>query len=152
MRSSTDGPVVDLRGDTGVLAGTYSFQAGTETVTGLHSHELHQLEYAFEGIAEVETATRRYLLPPQLAAWIPAGLEHCTTLAKVKTTSVFFDPHMGLVAGDRVRIVAASPVLREMILYAAQWPIHRPASDATADEFFAALADVTVEALDHEVP
>lgn len=47
-----------------VRAGTYSLEVGDDVVTGWHSHDLHQVEYAFEGIAEVETATARYLLPP----------------------------------------------------------------------------------------
>lgn len=142
----------DVRGGARVLAGSYPFEAGDETVTGWHYHDLHQLEYAFEGVAQVETGEARYLLPPQQAVWIPAGVEHCTTLTRVKTISVFFDPAMGLAAGDRVRILAAAPVLREMIRYTSRWPIRRKASDAVADAFFGALAHLVVEWLDHELP
>jgi AraC-like DNA-binding protein len=133
-------------------AGTYSRTVGDEVVTGWHSHELHQLEYAFQGIAEVETATARYLLPPQQAAWIPAGVEHSSTLTHVTAVSVFFDPAMGLPAGDRVRILAAAPVIREMLSYGRRWPISRTASDPMSDAFFDALAYLVVEWLDHETP
>jgi mannose-6-phosphate isomerase-like protein (cupin superfamily) len=75
-----------------VRAGTYATEVGDEVITGWHSHDLHQIEYAFEGVAQVETATARYLLPPQQAVWIPAGVEHCSTLTHDKTVSVFFDP------------------------------------------------------------
>ena len=102
-----------------VRAGTYSLELGDEVMTGWHSHEFHQLEYAVEGVAEVETATARYLLPPRQALWIPAGVEHSSTLTHVKAVSVFFHPAMDLPAGDRVRILAVAPLLREMILYAA---------------------------------
>ena len=135
-----------------MLAGTYCAEVGAEVVTGWHSHDLHQLEYAFEGIAEVETETARYLLPPQQAVWIPAGVEHSSTLTHVKAVSVFFDPAMGLPAGDRVRVLAAAPVIREMILHARRWPISRGSSDAETDVFFAALANLIVEWLDHETP
>jgi quercetin dioxygenase-like cupin family protein len=74
----------DVRGASAVLAGTFPFEAGDESVTGWHFHDLHQLEYAFEGVAQVETDTARYLLPPQQAVWIPADVEHCTTLTRVK--------------------------------------------------------------------
>jgi AraC-like DNA-binding protein/quercetin dioxygenase-like cupin family protein len=141
-----------VRGTSGVLAGTFPFEVGDETVTGWHFHDLHQLEYAFQGVAQVETETARYLLPPQQAVWIPAGVEHCTTLTRVKTMSVFFDPAMGLAAGNRVRIVAVAPVIREMILYARRWPIRRAGSDPAADAFFAVLANLVVEQLDHEMP
>jgi AraC-like DNA-binding protein len=133
-----------------VRAGTYYLEVGDEVVTGWHWHDLHQVEYAFEGVAEVETVTARYLLPPQQAVWIPAGVEHCSTLTHVKAISVFFDPAMGLPAGDRVRILAAAPVIREMIRYARRWPISRTSSEPMADAFFDALSYLVVEWLDNE--
>jgi AraC-like DNA-binding protein/mannose-6-phosphate isomerase-like protein (cupin superfamily) len=142
----------DIRGNSAALAGSYTFEAGHETVTGWHTHELHQLEYAFEGVAQVETATVRYLLPPQQAVWIPAGVEHCTTLTRVRTASVFFDPAFGIQAGERVRILAVSPVMREMILYARRWPIGRSSRDRIGDRFFAALGDLVETSLDQELP
>jgi AraC-like DNA-binding protein/quercetin dioxygenase-like cupin family protein len=135
-----------------VRAGTYSLELGDEVMTGWHSHEYHQLEYAVEGVAEVETDTARYLLPPRQAVWIPAGVEHSSTLTHVKAVSVFFDPEMVPNAGDRVRILAAAPVLREMIRYARRWPISRSAPDPVADAFFAALALLVGEWLDDETP
>jgi AraC-like DNA-binding protein/quercetin dioxygenase-like cupin family protein len=135
-----------------VRAGTYAVEVGNEVVTGWHHHDLHQVEYAFEGFIQVETATARYLLPPQQAVWIPAGVEHCSTLTNVKSVSVFFDPTMQLAAGDRVRILAAAPVIREMILYAKRWPIGRTSSDPMAETFFDALAYLVAEWLDHETP
>lgn len=135
-----------------VHAGTYSVEVGDEAGMAWHSHDLHQLEYALEGVAQVTTDTARFLLPPQQAVWIPAGVEHCSTLTNVKAVSVFFDPAMGLPAGDRVRILAAAPLIREMIRYAQRWPIGRTASDPMADAFFDALAYLVVEWLDHETP
>jgi AraC-like DNA-binding protein len=127
-------------------------EVGEEAVTGWHSHDHHQLEYAFEGVVQVETETARYLLPPQQAVWIPAGVHHSSTLTHVKLVSVFFDPAMGMAAGDRVRILAAAPVIREMILYARRWPVGRGSSDAMADTFFDALGYLVVDWLDHETP
>jgi AraC-like DNA-binding protein/quercetin dioxygenase-like cupin family protein len=143
---------IDVRGDSHALAGSYSFEVGQETVTGWHTHDLHQLEYAFEGVAQVETAKNCYLLPPQQAVWIPARVEHCTTLNRVRTASVFFDPVFGIQAGERVRILAVSPVMREMILYARRWPIGRSSRDRIGDRFFAALGDLVEDSLDQELP
>ena len=135
-----------------VRAGTYKIDVRGEEVSRWHSHDLHQLEYAFEGTAEVQTEAARFLLPPQQAVWIPAGLAHASTLRHVKGVSVFFHPSLGLPAGDRVRIVAASPLLKEMLHYADRWPIGRDASDPMADAFFVAMAYVVAEWLDHETP
>jgi AraC-like DNA-binding protein/quercetin dioxygenase-like cupin family protein len=144
--------VSDVRGSSPARAGTYQFEVGEQVITGWHSHDLHQLEYAFEGVAEVETDAARYLLPPQQAIWIPAGVEHCTTLTRVRTASVFLDPSLGINAGDRVRVIPAAPVIREMILYARCWPIDRDRSAPEADTFFAALAYLIAKSLDQEMP
>jgi AraC-like DNA-binding protein len=142
----------DVRGGGQARAGTYQFEVGDQVFTGWHSHDLHQLEYAVEGVAEVETNAARYLLPPQQAIWIPAGLEHCTTLTRVRTVSVFLDPSLGIDAGDRARVIPAAPVLREMIRYARRWPIDRDHSTPEADTFFAALAGLIAGSLDQEMP
>ena len=143
--------LVDMRGETEVTAGTYVYD-GPDLVTGWHSHDLHQLEYAFAGTIEVETETAHYLLPPQQAAWIPAGLSHSSILKGVRTISVFFSPDLIPDEGGRARILAAAPVIREMILYGVRWPIGRPLSDAGADSFFTALAALVLEWLEHEMP
>jgi len=143
--------MVDMRGGTPVRAGSFGYE-GEDIVTGWHAHDLHQIEYAFEGVAEVETGTAHFLLPPQQAAWIPAGVAHRTTLKRVRSVSVFFEPAMVPLAGDRVRILAAAPVIREMLVYATRWPIDRHASDPTADAFFDALALLAGEWLEHEAP
>ena len=141
----------DLRQGTAVRAGTLPYE-GDDLVTGWHAHPQHQLEYAFHGTAEVETEVAHYLLPPQQAVWIPAGLPHNTTLRRVRSVSVFFDPEMVPAADGRARVLAAAPVIREMIVYGVRWPITRPASDPVADAFFDALARLAVDWLDHETP
>jgi AraC-like DNA-binding protein len=142
---------VDMRAGAPVRAGTFVYD-GPDVTTGWHSHDMHQIEYAFEGVAEVETATTHHLLPPQQAVWIPAGLAHRTTLKRVRSGAVFFDPAMVPGAGDRVRILAATPLLREMILFATRWPIDRPTTDRVGDVYFEALAELVAEWLEHEAP
>ena len=156
-RSATADPpafrAVDFTGGTPDRAGTFPFHGDDELVADWHTHDLHQLEYAFEGVVEVETHAGHYLLPPQQAIWIPAGLAHRTTLRQVRTVAVFFAP--ALVPGataDRARVLPAAPLVREMIVYGARWPITRPTSDPTADAFFRALALIVAELLDHEMP
>jgi AraC-like DNA-binding protein len=144
--------VIELRRGGQAPGGSYLYE-GEGLITGWHSHEVHQIEYAIGGVVEVETASAHYLLPPQQAAWIPAGLEHQATMAPgVKTIAVMFDPQMIPKSGDRARILAVSPLIREMMIYALRWPIDRPHGDDTSDGFFRTLADLVTEALDHEAP
>ncbi|CAO5252046.1 Helix-turn-helix transcriptional regulator [Frankia sp. AgKG'84/4] len=134
------------------LGGSYLFEGG-DLVTGWHSHDLHQIEYAVNGVIEVETAAAHYLLPPQQAAWIPAGLEHTTTMkASVRSIAVLFDPALIAQPGDRARILAVPPLIREMMIYAQRWPIVGARPDPMADGFFRTLGHLVTEALDHEAP
>jgi AraC-like DNA-binding protein/mannose-6-phosphate isomerase-like protein (cupin superfamily) len=149
-----DTGLVDMRSGATVRAGTYAFdRAGdAEVLTGWHHHDMHQLEYALRGTVEVETRHAHYLLPPQQAVWIPAGVEHCTTIRRVSTVSVFFAAELVPDGGDRARVLAAAPVIREMILHGTRWPVWRGEPDRVADVFFQALAGLVADWLDHETP
>jgi len=145
-------PVIELRRGGRALAGSYLYE-GDGLITGWHSHEVHQIEYAMHGLVEVETDSAHYLLPPQQAAWIPAGLEHQAVMnPDVKTVAVMFDPRLIDDAGDRARIIAVSPLIRELMIYALKWPIDRATGDDVSDGFFRTLAHLVSEALDHEAP
>jgi AraC-like DNA-binding protein len=144
--------LVDMRTGGRPPAGSFLYE-GMELVTTWHTHDLHQIEYAFHGAVEVESVLSHCLLPSQQAAWIPAGVEHRTTIrSSVRTISVFFDPRLVPEPGNRVRILAVPPVLREMMIYAGRWPISRPASDGVADAYFVALGRLVSECLDDEQP
>jgi AraC-like DNA-binding protein len=119
--------------------GSYPYD-GPDVVSGWHQHEQHQVEYAFVGVVEVETAAGHYFLPPQQAIWIPAGLAHNTTLRAVRTVSIFFDPELVTDPYGRAQVLPVPPAIREMIIYAARWPLSRTEADPVADDFFAALA------------
>jgi AraC-like DNA-binding protein len=145
-------PVIELRRGGRAPAGSYLYE-GEALITGWHSHEVHQIEYAMHGVVEVETDSAHYLLPPQQAAWIPAGLEHQAVMnPDVKTVAVMFDPRLIPDGGNRARIIAVSPLIREMMIYALRWPIDRADGDEVSDGFFRTLAHLVAEALDHEAP
>jgi AraC-like DNA-binding protein len=144
--------VIDLRHGGRALGGSYLYE-GSALITGWHSHDVHQIEYAIGGVVEVETASAHYLVPPQQAAWIPIGLDHQATMnPDVRTVAVMFDAALIPDGGDRARILAVSPLIREMMIYALKWPIERANGDAISDGFFRTLAHLVSEALDHEAP
>ncbi|MGP4056882.1 AraC family transcriptional regulator [Mycobacterium sp. 4D054] len=148
--------VIDLRRGGRALGGSYLYE-GDALITGWHSHDVHQIEYALHGVVEVETDSAHYLLPPQQAAWIPAGLEHQAVMnPDVKTVAVMFDRTLIPDGGDRARILAVSPLIREMMIYGLRWPIDRRGGaaedEAVSDGFFRTLAALVGEALDHEAP
>lgn len=142
----------DIRGPGMATAGTLAYEID-HLVTGWHWHRLHQVEYALEGVAEVTTPIGRYLVPPQQAIWIPAGVRHTVTFRQVRSVSVFFEPSfVPPEVCDRSRVLGVAPVLREMLVYGQRWPIDRQEEDPAADVFFAALAGVVLDHLDREQP
>lgn len=116
-----------------------------------HHHDLHQLQYAFEGSIEVEDKARRNLLPRTLAAWIPAGVIHRTSIHRVRSGCILFAPDMVPNAGDRVRIVMVPTLMREMVIGAMRWQIGKPL-DAAGDAYFKALALLCSEWIAAEAP
>jgi len=99
----------------------------------------HQLIYAFSGTLRLEAENGIYLLPPQRAAWVPAGVSHRTTLRSVLSASVFFAPELVSSEPTHIRIIPAAPLLREMVSYALRWPPDRFHDDALAASFFKTL-------------
>lgn len=122
-----------------------------------HAHKKHQLLYAVAGTMHLETADGQWLLPPQRAAWIAAGVRHrVRPLSAIALRTVYVDAG-SFVSPQPLAVFTVTPVLREMILYAMRWgPEHRPArddrDDGLADSFFTALRALSLEAAKHAAP
>ncbi|MEW9855622.1 AraC family transcriptional regulator [Novosphingobium sp. M1R2S20] len=104
-----------------------------------HHHDMHQLQYAFEGSMEVEDEHGRHLLPRSLAAWVPAGTRHRNSLHRIRSVSVLLMPSCVPNAGHGVRILRVSPLMRAMLAEAGRWPLAEP-MNSTGRAFFAAFA------------
>lgn len=88
-----------------------------------HFHDMHKLLYAFEGAIEVESTHGRNLIPRQLAAWIPAGVPHCTRINGIRWVSIFFAEPMVNDSARRVRTLMVSDLMREMMREAMRWTL-----------------------------
>ncbi len=120
-----------------------------------HLHSRHQLLYSFSGRVILQSREARWLLPPQRAAWIPAGTRHQTTLDRAETISVFFKAIPGGFRVEDIRIIRANSLLREMLLYSSRWPANRflPRKEqALGRSFFEALALLCVDWIQQELP
>jgi AraC-like DNA-binding protein len=119
---------------------------------GWHAHPYHQLLYAVAGTTLLETAEARYLLPPTRAAWIPAGTQHRTLVSNIDGVSLYFAPATLASGADRVRILSASTLMREMILHARRWPRGAAEADPLAQSYFTTLGLLCAEWLESELP
>jgi AraC-like DNA-binding protein len=122
-----------------------SFRAdGLDIDSHWHFHDMHQLVYAFEGAIVVESARGRHLVPPQLAAWIPAGEQHRLSVHQVKSASIFFPVSMVRSPDDRVRTIMVRPLMREMVNEAMRWRL-RDAPSKLGERFYDAMAGLCEE-------
>ena len=83
-----------------------------------HVHPEHQLAWASAGALTVDTEGATWVLPPTRALWIPAGLPHETNATgRAMMRSVFVPPGRSPVSWTSPTVVAASPLLAEVITY-----------------------------------
>lgn len=117
-----------------------------------HAHAYHQLLYASDGAAQIETVQGRYLLPRARAAWIPAGTQHRTLISSVEGTSIFLSPTVVRDSSRRARIIVADPLMREMMLFAGRWEKGAAELDPLARSFLSTLALLCERWLEEELP
>src|SRR3954465_3492441 len=101
-----------------MIANTYAKGVRLDT----HLHREAQLVYAARGTMQVTTPKGRWLVPPDRAVWVPAGLPHAIdVLADIEMRTLYFDlawlkreqRHEGL---TREFVVRVSPLLNQAIL------------------------------------
>jgi len=90
-----------------------------------HCHERAQLIFAARGVMTISTAEGAWVVPPQRALWMPAGTVHEIGMAGVvsmRTLYVRADAESPRLPAA-IRVIAVSPLLRELILRACALPV-----------------------------
>jgi AraC-like DNA-binding protein len=89
-----------------------------------HRHRRAQLLYAATGTMVVGTEAGRWIVPPERAVWIPAGMQHeVNALAPVSTRSIYVEPGVDAALPTDCRVVGISPLVRELLLETADLPL-----------------------------
>lgn len=116
------------------------------SVADAHAHDKHQLLYAERGSLELVTLGGKWLLPPQRAAWIGAGVEHSVRFrSSASLRTVYFDRRVPLVPEVECVVFAVTPLAREMILKAMDWGPERRTAAPAEEAFFRALGALAAE-------
>lgn len=83
----------------------------------LHSHSWYQLMYASSGLLNVEFDRHFIVVPPHRAIWLPPNCMHqVSSPAGAKFRSVYFRPDQVMNIGENSKVLAVSPLIRELIL------------------------------------
>jgi AraC-like DNA-binding protein len=91
------------------------------TGIGTHAHEESQLTFAASGMVQVHTQEGRWLVPPQLAIWIPAGVQHrLELLTDAELWMVHWEPSAKtswapLTLQERAFALRVTPLLRTLL-------------------------------------
>lgn len=86
-----------------------------------HRHSRSQLLHALTGVVMVMTGSGRWLVPPDHAMWIPAGIEHSVDmLGTVSMRSLYVTPQALGEAPDRLRVVAMTDLMRSLLIETAE--------------------------------
>lgn len=106
----------DLDPTAAVIVVTFPMPKGL--VFDWHTHDDHQLAWAASGVLTVRTNASAWVLPPQRALWIPAGVPHETLSAGAATMrSAYVRPERCTIGWAEPTPVSADPLLCALIGY-----------------------------------
>jgi AraC-like DNA-binding protein/quercetin dioxygenase-like cupin family protein len=98
-----------------------------------HRHGRGQLLYALAGVVMVATTEGRWMVPPEHALWIPAGIEHSVEmLGTVKMRSLYVAPGATADLPDHSRVVGMTELMRSLIIEAVTLPLDYAAGSRAA--------------------
>jgi AraC-like DNA-binding protein len=100
----------------GFLVRSFAVRHTTDHVIAPHTHDWHQLIYASEGVMWVQTVQGDWVVPPNRAIWVPAGVEHSIEMTgSVFVQTLYLAMALSHSLPSRCCAVNVSPLLRELI-------------------------------------
>jgi AraC-like DNA-binding protein len=98
-----------------------------------HRHLRAQLVYASAGVMTVATAGGTWVVPPQQAVWMPAGVAHEVRAAgPLSLRSLYIHPDAARGLPETPCVVAVPPLLRALIGRASGFPVDYPPAGTEA--------------------
>jgi AraC-like DNA-binding protein len=99
------------------LAGPTYAELGHRDTIGWHYHDVQQLVYPSSGVLAISAAAGTWVVPPQRAVWIPAGVPHAHQAhGPVQLRTLAFSPTAADPALPSPAVLEVSPLLREIIV------------------------------------
>ena len=109
-----------LSNDRPVIALQDEYPAGF--VDPMHSHEHVQILYASSGVMSVRTPEVSFVIPPQRAVWLPAGMKHEVACRGPVSLRTLYLPAQVDGSQDDCRVFEVSNFLKALILEAVEFP------------------------------
>jgi quercetin dioxygenase-like cupin family protein len=111
-RSLADEPFLVIRAAASDLAGGQAIAP--------HAHDWHQLIYASAGVMTVTTEAGSWVVPPNRAIWVPAGIRHAIRFAaQSRFRTLYIMPGWSERVPASCQVVAVSTLLSALVVRAA---------------------------------
>ena len=92
--------------------------------TPWHHHRRAQLLYATEGVMTVATRRETWIVPPERAAWMPAGMEHRLAFSGgIRFRTLYIEADAVPAMPPRPMVIEVTPLLRELVQRAMALPL-----------------------------
>ncbi len=89
------------------------------TVLPFHRHRRAHFVYGSSGVMTVTTTSAAYVVPPQRAVWMPAGVMHrIDARSDVATRSLYIETSEATDLPTEVCVLQVAPLLRELVIAA----------------------------------
>ncbi|GAA4037258.1 helix-turn-helix transcriptional regulator [Allokutzneria multivorans] len=118
-----------------------------------HTHPVHQLNWASDGVITVTAHSGTWVLPSTRALWIPADVEHSTAaIGPAVMRSVYFPLQDCPIGWTEPTVIAVSPLLRRLIDHLSRDGIAPDARARAEAVVFDLLEPMSVTTLDLPTP
>lgn len=92
-------------------------------VDPMHSHDHIQILYASSGVMSVRTPERSFVIPPQRAVWLPAGMSHEVACRGPVSLRTLYLPVGRDEEGRDCRVFEVSNLVKSLILEVVDFPL-----------------------------
>ncbi|TCL06999.1 AraC family transcriptional regulator [Sodalis ligni] len=131
------------RRDTHAVAAMAKDYSDNAVIDG-HAHRRSQLVFASTGVMTVTTDRGTWVVPPQRALWMPAGIEHEIRASGIlRMRTLYFEPETEIERAfpPECSVMEVTPLMRELILRAASLEIGEQVQQARLERLVAVLLD-----------
>jgi hypothetical protein len=105
------------------LTGHTYQELGHRDTIDWHYHDVQQIVYPSSGVLAISAAAATWVVPPQRAVWIPAGVPHAHQAhgpVQMRTLAISSSSSSAVVAGQPAplgpAVLEVTPLLREVIV------------------------------------
>lgn len=120
-----DFPEILLNSSKRIISTYAEYPAGTSFA--LHHHFPCQFLYASKGVMTVGTDQGTWVVPESHGVWIPSDKNHSIeTHTPLTQRNLYIQPVAAPIASKQCVVFAIPPLLRELIIYAADFPTDYP--------------------------